>query len=168
MSDALNKKRKIDDCDEIVVSEGSFTGFTAKQDGSDGPIYYLSSRARRDEDRWQEMPSFDQFPSLQVIDLYKCRYVELLHESITNLKLLRSLRLVRCSQLKAIPANIGTLTHLEEVSRRDPNARRMLMALSLYQHISFYCFEMQLDLTDSAELSSLPDSIGELKRLAYY
>jgi hypothetical protein len=98
------------------MEDGEFKGFTIGRTEC-GKVVSLSSQSRRDPDRWEIMPSVESFPDVQQIDLYKCRYIQSLHESISDCHKLRSLSLIRCSRLKSIPASIRQLESLQEVRR---------------------------------------------------
>jgi Leucine-rich repeat (LRR) protein len=100
----------------------------------------LTSEYALDVDRWQNdtMPCLAQFShlsSLQVLDLYKNRYITHLHPSVCDLVHLQVLSLKRCEQLTTLPDAIGNLKQLHT-----------------------------LDLTDASNVSSLPDSLGDLSR----
>lgn len=140
LSYCATRQRKISDnsgggpCSNDVVSdvvnEANFRGVTVDEQfamteagtKSTAVVIALSSRSCRDSDRWETMPSLACFPTLQRIDLHKCRYIEGVHESLVHLKQLRSLSLTGCTRLKSIPSSIGQLQQLDEVScdDRDP------------------------------------------------
>lgn len=133
MSDTTNKKRKsrsdnvVEDANSCLSSArktrvitddpSSFRGITIEEDAETGKIISLHSRSRLDRDRWEvsQMPSFAIFPDLQVLELFKCRYVVHVHDSVTQLKQLRVLKIIGCSRLQTIPDSIGQLNQLEEV-----------------------------------------------------
>ena len=118
MSSNEAKKRKIDQQDGAGGEERSslFRGVSLEKDETSRSVVALTTGTRRDEDRWDKTtPPFDAFPNLQMIDLYKCRYLESVHQSLVQLKQLKVLRLTRCSRLKSLPDNIGLLENLEEV-----------------------------------------------------
>jgi hypothetical protein len=111
----VTKKLKLADNEgEEVIEGGDFKGFTIGR-SENGIVVSLSSQSRRDPDRWGIMPSVESFLDVQQIELYKCRYIESLHESISNCHNLRKLFLIRCSRLKSIPASIEQLESLQEV-----------------------------------------------------
>jgi hypothetical protein len=110
------KKRKISDREELLVQEGEWKGSVVEVDAS-GSAVAVSTRRCRDVDRPDKvMPSLKAFPGLQSLDLYKCRYVTNLDESVVDLTNLTRLSLTGCSRLQSIPSTIGRLQALEEVS----------------------------------------------------
>jgi hypothetical protein len=112
------RKRKISSdapSDPSSSIEQNFVGVTVQEDDN-GAVTTLSCRSRRDKDRWEIMPSLACFPDLERIDLYQCRYIESIHESITQLKNLQTLNLTGCSRLKSLPDAIGGLEKLETAS----------------------------------------------------
>lgn len=133
----LRSFTSISDEGQMMEEEGIWKGFLVRVDPETGTVVMLSSKRRLDENRWKDenCGSFESYPALQFLDLYKCRYIERLHKSVVHLQSLKSLKLSRCSELKALPEDIGSLSSLEV-----------------------------LDLTDCINVSHLPDSIGELKR----
>ena len=117
MSNGANRKRKVL-AKEDVSHEGELNGLLVEVD-EEGSVVSCSTRGVRDEDRWENnMPSFERFPCLRELDLFKSRYIQTVHESTCQLEHLTTLRLTRCSRLRSIPATIGQLQNLEEVSRR--------------------------------------------------
>lgn len=134
MSDILDKKRKARSDDVVgdaktqsltrkvrVVSDDPplFRGITIEEDKETGRIISLHSRSRLDRDRWQgsNMPSVAIFPDLQLLELFKCRYIENVHDSLSQLTQLRILKIIGCSRLQAIPDSIDRLNQLEEVRK---------------------------------------------------
>jgi hypothetical protein len=118
MSTATRKRKISSDAapsDHSSGIEQNFVGVTVQEDDS-GAVTTLSCRSRRDKDRWETMPSLDCFPTLEHIDLHQCRYIESLHESITQLRNLQTLNLTGCSRLKSLPDAIGSLEQLETAS----------------------------------------------------
>jgi len=104
--------------DQVATSGGDsgFRGVTLQKDETSGSIISLTTSARRAEDRWDATtPSFVEFPHLENLTLYKCRYIENVHGSLVQLKHLKTLRLTRCNRLKSLPDAIGQLENLEEV-----------------------------------------------------
>lgn len=143
MSDSATRKRKISDAAVVVGSnhsnggsvaagsdERNFRGVTVEEDEATGAVVALSCRSRCDKDRWEAMPSLACFPSLLKIDLHQCRYITGIHESLTQLKHLRTLSLAGCSRLKSIPDTIGLLEQLEEASRVDPSVVSLVLPLA--------------------------------------
>jgi len=121
MSSESSRKRKVAEEDRAsgvnAEEDEAFRGVTLETDAGSSAVVALTTGSRRDQDRWDATtPSFDAFPDLQKVDLYKCRYLESVHESLVQLKHLKTLRLTRCSRLKSIPDSIGRLENLEEVS----------------------------------------------------
>ena len=134
MSDIMDKKRKARSDDLVgdaktqsltrkvrVVSDDPplFRGITIEEDKETGRIISLHSRSRLDRDRWQgsNMPSVAIFPDLQLLELFKCRYIENVHDSLSQLTQLRILKIIGCSRLQAIPDSIDRLNQLEEVRK---------------------------------------------------
>ena len=109
--------------DWVLVEDGDFKGLTILADRKSNEVVYLGSRFCSDSDRWKEMPSLKQFPSLKILDIYKSRYIPTLHESIGELQDLQHLLATRCKNLRTLPESIGNLRHLTEV--RDSNFLRM-------------------------------------------
>jgi Leucine-rich repeat (LRR) protein len=129
---ALDVEFEVVEEDWAMVESGELKGMKFEK----GAFPSLSSESTRDIDRWQKMPSVEEYPSLKKLDLYKSRYIEHLHDSVCGLAHLEVLSLVRCENLKCLPEKIGNLENLQV-----------------------------LDLTDACELSSLPESIGDLSSL---
>ena len=99
----------------VVPGLGLVIGKAANE--NDGRVISLSSRQCRDVDRWETtMPSLNEHAKdLQVLDLYKNRYIRQLDDSVVDLVALKSLLLVGCSRLQKLPDSIGRLQQLEEV-----------------------------------------------------
>ena len=134
MNDTADKKRKsrldsdVDDANmqlssvrkSRVIADDypSFRGITIEEDRETGKVISLHSRSRLDHDRWEgsNMPSLEIFPDLQLLELYKCRYIAQVHDSVMQLKQLRVLKLIGCSRMQTIPDSIDQLNQLEEVS----------------------------------------------------
>ena len=116
------RKRKVSDREE-VVEEGDLRGVVLEVEPSTNIVISLSSRATSDANRWETMPSLEPYPSLQKLDLYKNRYITVLDDSVTQLQNLRSISLVGCKRLKALPSSIGQLQSLEEVRTMRWNNR---------------------------------------------
>lgn len=138
LDSTTNRKRKILETKDFPVQHNDiWNGLIFEKDENDA-VVKINSRFVRDKDRNYDMVesiSFEGFPALKSLDLYKCRYIDKLHESIVRLDKLEYLRLNRCTNLKTLPDSIGLLTNLKH-----------------------------LDLTDSVNISGLPDSIGNLTR----
>ena len=79
---------------------------------------HITTRECRDEDRWMaSMPSLRPFsPTLQVLDLFDCRYITALDESLTHLTQLVRLHISRCWALETLPADWSRMQALQEVS----------------------------------------------------
>eukprot|EP00536_Pseudo-nitzschia_multiseries_P011003 jgi/Psemu1/297748/fgenesh1_pm.355_\ len=125
----------------IVVEDRDLEldGMTLVADRESGDIVGLSSRSCSNDQKRSSMPSLEDYPNLQVVDLHNYRYIRNLHESVSNLSGLRRLMLSRCDLLQKLPASIGRLDRLVE-----------------------------LDLFDSFQISELPEEISgcrSLKRL---
>jgi hypothetical protein len=133
MSETTDKKRKIgsdgvvDDAKthlsfgrkwRVITDEyPSFHGIAIEEDEETGKVISLHSRTRLDRDRWEDnnMPSFAIFPDLRRLELFKCRYLLHINDSLSELNQLRVLKIVGCSRLQTIPESIGQLNQLEEV-----------------------------------------------------
>ena len=127
----------VDDDDWAMVEGGVLKGMKYEKDKEKGAVFLsLSSEFCRDVDRWREMPSLEEYPSLKKLELYKNRYIQKLHDSVCILTDLEVLSLVRCEKIHSLPMQIGNLKNLQV-----------------------------LDLADTSELSSLPESFGGLTSL---
>lgn len=150
------------------IEGGEFDGCTVEKTNGVVAIA-LTTKTCRDAQRWQSMPSLlaadDDYKSLQVLDIYNSRYIAQIHDSLGQLTQLRSLAIVGCSRLTELPEGIGNLQQLEEVCTR---AQEAFLSdgywIARESHLPFLAFTIQLDLTDTTELQSLPDSICDLKR----
>ena len=101
----------------VLVEDGDMKGVTLITDRDAGEVVCLSSRYKNDIDRWIQMPPLTGYAStLQVLDLHNSRYMEQLHESVGQLSQLRRLVLTGCDMLTGLPASIGNLRNLVEVS----------------------------------------------------
>ena len=102
----------------IVVEdeEPELDGMTLVADRESGDIVSLSARSCRDEQKSGSMPSLEKYPHLKVVDLHNYRNLRDLHESVCSLPDLQKLALTRCDFLTRIPASIGNLENLVEVS----------------------------------------------------
>jgi hypothetical protein len=130
MNDVNEKKRKTLPDDEserysrksrlITDEPHDYCGFTLEVEIETGTAISLHSRSHRDKQRWHghDMPSLEIFPDLRELELYKCRYITSIHETLSQLKHLRVLKIIGCSQLQSIPTSIDRLAQLEEVSDR--------------------------------------------------
>ena len=100
----------------ILVEDEDFKGVVVMVDSASGEAISLSCKNRRDVDRWEtSMPSLVKYPSLQTLNLHKCRYLSQLHDSIGQLPQLRRLQLTQCERLVSLPASIDQLNNLQEV-----------------------------------------------------
>lgn len=132
MNDTMDKKRKSRSEDIVLDLEKRpccqksrvitddlplFRGITVEEDEETGKVISLHSRSRLDSDRWHGtcMPSLALFPDLQNLELFKCRYISSIHDSLTHLKQLRVLKIIGCRRLQSIPESIDQLDQLEEV-----------------------------------------------------
>ena len=100
-----------------LVEDGDFKGIALATDRKNGEIVYMSTKHCGAVDLWNKMPSLEEFPSLIVLDLHKCRYIVDLHESVGSLVNLQQLLLTRCSKLRTLPSTLGNLENLVEVRR---------------------------------------------------
>jgi hypothetical protein len=120
MTDALDEAYSFEvvgkDDDWAMVEGGDLKGMKTGTDRNTGLVVSLSSRHCCDVDRWTTMPSLEQYGSLKELDLYKCRYIQQLHESVCGLEKLEILILFRCEKLKSLPQEIGQLKNLRVVS----------------------------------------------------
>lgn len=99
------------------VEEGSLKGVTLLVSRDTGSAISLSTSSCREEDRWEKLPSdaLAKFPSLQVLDLNKSRYITEFDVSTCQLPRLQRLLLTRCNNLCHICPSIGSLQNLTEV-----------------------------------------------------
>lgn len=102
--------------DWVLVEQGAMKGANIIVDSVSDEVVQLSTANCKDEDRWTEMPSVEEYPSLEIVDLHNSRYIQDLHESVTGLAKLRKLILTSCVSLERLPSNLGSLLCLEEVS----------------------------------------------------
>ena len=102
----------------IVVEddEPELEGMTLIADRESGDVVSLSTRSCRDEQKPNTMTSLEKYPHLKVVDLHNYRNMRHLHESVCNLPNLQKLSLTRCDFLTRLPASIGNLHSLVEVS----------------------------------------------------
>ena len=102
----------------IVVEdeEPELEGMTLVADRESGDIVFLSSRSCSNEQKRRSMPSLKEYPFLKVVDLHNYRHMRDLHETIGDLSVLQRLILSRCDLLQTLPASIGSLDRLVEVS----------------------------------------------------
>jgi hypothetical protein len=102
----------------IVVEDGEsdLEGMTLFADRESGDIVGLSSRSCSNEQKRRSLPSLGEHPHLREVDLHNYRYMKDIHESIGNLTGLQRLILSRCDSLTKLPAAIGSLDRLVEVS----------------------------------------------------
>ena len=102
----------------IVVEdeEPELEGMTLAADRESGDIVSLSTRSCTNEQRRGSMPSLEAYPHLRVVDIHNYRIMTTLHESICHLPVLQKLTISRCDFLKKLPASIGNLENLVEVS----------------------------------------------------
>lgn len=149
----------------------------------------FSTRDCPEAQRWHEMPSLEACSDLETIDLHKQRYMIALHPSLITAhhQSLIRLKITQCSKLQSLPDDLGTLCHLQEVGflllllllltecfgEIKHNKTKVSLSLSFIDNILLcfnillvFCYvtEIQLDLTDSFLIQSLPESIGELTR----
>lgn len=112
----------------LKIENGDCKGMTELVDKESGKVVALSARRGSDRDRWITMPSLQPFDSLKYLDLHKSRYIRQLHASVCELQDLECLILTRCERLESLPAEIGLLGNLKEVST---------YALVMFQNIPF-------------------------------
>lgn len=123
--------------DWILVGEGDLKGVTLVVHRGSGETYSFSTRSCREEDRWeQQVPDLSDYPSLEILDLHKSRYIHEFDASVVCGGKLRRLLLTRCDHLRTISPSIGSLQNL-----------------------------LELNLFDSPKISALPDEIGQLTNL---
>lgn len=102
--------------DWILVEEGAMKGMNIVVDQTTNEVASLSTRNCRDVDRWKSsMPSLEEFPALETLDLDNCRYLNELHESVGSLRMLRRLLVTRCDRLERLPESLNSLENLQEV-----------------------------------------------------
>jgi hypothetical protein len=109
-----------EDTDWMHIENGAFKGVSIImiEDRKSGKknVIQLSTRFSKDSDRWTTgMPSLDEYPSLQILDLHNSRYLTELHDSVTDLRQLRELILTSCSRLERLPNSLGKNENLQEV-----------------------------------------------------
>ena len=117
VSNIMNSSSENDDV-WIVVEDGEsdLEGMTLFADRESGDIVGLSSRSCSNEQKRRSLPSLEEHPHLRVVDLHNYRFMKDIHESIGNLTGLQRLVLSRCDSLTKLPASIGSLDRLVEVS----------------------------------------------------
>ena len=100
----------------IAIEDGELEGMTLVADRESGEIVGLSSRSCRNESKRRLMPSLKDYPALKHVDFHNYRYMRNVHRSIGDLRCLQRLVLSRCDLLEKLPASIGKLDRLVEVS----------------------------------------------------
>jgi hypothetical protein len=100
----------------VLVEEGSLKGVTLMVDPASGEAISLSTRYCRDDDRFEMVPDLTSYPSLEILDLHKSRYISEFDASVCRAPGLKRLLLTRCDRLCLISPSLGSLTNLTEVS----------------------------------------------------
>ena len=101
--------------DWLLVGEGDLKGVTLVVHRGSGETISLSTRSQTEEDRWEEVPDLGNYPSLEILDLHKSRYITEFDASVCTAPNLRRLLLTNCSSLSTLSPTIGTLKNLTEV-----------------------------------------------------
>lgn len=101
--------------DWLLVGEGDLKGVTLVVRRGSGEAVSLSTRSQSEEDRWDDVPDLSSYPSLEVLDLHKSRYITTFDASVCMAPNLKRLLLTNCSQLCTISPSIGSLRNLTEV-----------------------------------------------------
>ena len=101
--------------DWILVGEGDLKGVTLVVHRGTGEAVSLSTRSQTEEDRWEDVPDLSSYPSFEILDLHKSRYITEFDASVCMAPNLRRLLLTNCSQLSTISPSIRSLKHLTEV-----------------------------------------------------
>lgn len=110
--------------DWVLIETGDMKGANIIIDSRTNEVVQLSTRNCKDADRWTEMPSLEEYPSLEIVNLESSRYIKELHDSITGLSKLRTLVLTRCLCLERLPVSFGRLESLQEVGSSFPRMAR--------------------------------------------
>lgn len=98
----------------------------------EGAVVSMSTETTPDCRRWAVMPSISEFASsLIVLNLHKARYIDCLHSSVCQLTMLKKLVLTHCDRLTTLPADIGNLKSLEEVSLHQMWTRQIVRVWTL-------------------------------------
>ena len=122
----------------VFVEEGSLKGVTLIVNRATGTIISLSTGSCREEDRWEKLPAdaLRKYPSLEVLDLDKSRYMTEFDASACHLPKLQRLLLTRCNNLRTISPSIGVLQNLTEV--RTTVLALILWNLTNHSHTLWY------------------------------
>ena len=154
--------QEVDGDDANKENNNDMTGVSLLIQSSTNETKALSTRKRRDAQRWKVMPSLAKYPLLQKLDLYNSRYITHLHDSVGDLRDLQKLVLTRCWALERLPSSLGNLEKLQEVRETLSDQNPVLRGP---HDVFFHCVLcFQLILTDSMRINALPDSIGKLKQ----
>jgi hypothetical protein len=164
------------------LEDGEFKGLLVeKVSSANGAsvVVALDARYCRDASRWEVMPSVDIFPELVRLDLHKSRYITVVHDSVTELQKLQHLGLTGCTRLQELPLTLGRLQNLQVVGTTvrtvvwnklvtglpEPPVGWSYHTIYFSWLTYFLCtLSLQLDLSDSDNITHLPESIGDLKR----
>ena len=143
-----------------MIGTGSFKGSQVVLNNTNPQVEVLSTRHRSSLEEWTDgMPCISEFPNLEVLDLHKSSLMRELHGSVCGLLRLRKLVLTRCNALERLPPLLGQLKNLREVRRMSCYLQRSRLSM-----LTLFYFLMQLLLSDSDQISELPESIGNLEK----
>lgn len=113
-----SERPRIDAKDDwVLLGEGNLKGATLIVERASGEAVSLSTRSCRDDDRFDEVPDLAKYPSLEVLDLHRSRYITEFDASVCKSPKLKRLLLTRCDRLCVISPAIGGLASLTEVSK---------------------------------------------------
>lgn len=129
-----NDENSSSEGDWILVEEGHLKGVTLMVHRGTGEVISLSTRSCRDADRWEQVPDLSSYPSLEVLDLHKSRYLKEFDASVCKVQNLQKLLLTGCSNLSTIAPSIGTLLNLTEVRKID------LLCQNIHAFLTTYSF----------------------------
>lgn len=151
--------------DWLLVGEGNLRGATLVVHRGSKEAVSLSTRSCREEDRWEQIPDLSNYPSLEVLDLHKSRYIKEFDASVCKAPKLRRLLLTRCDRLCTIAPSIGAFHNLTELNLFDsPKIKALPDEIGQLTNLKKIIFGGSNGVANKA-LESLPDSLGQLVSL---